>query len=263
MDAGSTTIRWNWSRCRPSASARIALMTSPWLQASHTASGPSFAFHSRTAATARAWVCASPSPSGPGNTAAEGCCWTTFQSGCLARSLIARPVQSPYRASPRRSSDRSSSFRPATTAAAVSWQRSSGLLTTAVSGTGANLAATASACARPFSSSRTPGVHPASTPPALAVVRPWRRRITVVTARSLGVRAAQLGAALRRRWAPAWEHAAVLTIRPPLVYRVVLGAAGVVGLGVVLLPGVVFTAMDRDLVGITFFALFAAVWSLL
>ena len=55
----------------------------------------------------------------------------------------------------------------------------------------------------------------------------------------------------------------MLTIRPPLVYRVALGAAGVVGLGVVLLPGVVFTAMDRDLVGITFFALFAVVWSLL
>ena len=28
-DAGSTTSRWNWSRCRPSASASTALMTSP------------------------------------------------------------------------------------------------------------------------------------------------------------------------------------------------------------------------------------------
>ena len=31
------------------------MITSPWLQASQTASGPSLAFHSRTAATARAW----------------------------------------------------------------------------------------------------------------------------------------------------------------------------------------------------------------
>ena len=38
--AGSTTIRWNWSRCMPSASARIALITSPWLTASQTASAP-------------------------------------------------------------------------------------------------------------------------------------------------------------------------------------------------------------------------------
>ena len=45
--AGSTTIRWNWSRCRPSASARIALMTSPWVQASQVASGPELARSSR------------------------------------------------------------------------------------------------------------------------------------------------------------------------------------------------------------------------
>ena len=95
IEAGSTTIRWNWSRCRPSASARMALITSPWLQASQTASGPSVAFQARTAATARAWVWASPSPSGPGNTAAEGCCCTTLQSGSLTSSLIVRPVQSP------------------------------------------------------------------------------------------------------------------------------------------------------------------------
>ena len=31
-------MRWNWSRCSPSASARIALITSPWLQATQTAS---------------------------------------------------------------------------------------------------------------------------------------------------------------------------------------------------------------------------------
>src|SRR3712207_2081594 len=109
-------------------------MTSPWLQASQTASGPRVAFHSRTAATARACVCASPSPSGPGKTAADGCCWTTFHSGSLASSLSGRPVQSPYLASPNRSSVRSSSGRPSSTAEAVCRQRSSGLLTTAASG---------------------------------------------------------------------------------------------------------------------------------
>ena len=48
-----------------------------------------------SAATARACIWASPSPSGPGNTAADGCCCTTFHRGCLVSSLIVRPVQSP------------------------------------------------------------------------------------------------------------------------------------------------------------------------
>src|SRR3954469_18604667 len=178
-------MRWNWSRCRPRASARIALITSPWLQASQTAFGPSLAFHSRTAATARACVCASPSPSGPGKTAADGCCCTTFQSGSLTSSLMVRPVQSPYRASPSRSSDCTSRSRPAATASAVCRQRSSGLLTSAASGTLASRSATACAWACPASSSCTPGVQPARTPPVFAVVRPCRRSTTVVTGPSL------------------------------------------------------------------------------
>src|SRR3954452_12996602 len=169
----------------PNASASTALITSPWLQASHTASGPSLAFHSRTAATARACVCASPSPSGPGKTAADGCCCTTFQSGSLTSSLMVRPVQSPYRASPSRSSDCTSSSRPPAIASAVCRQRSRGLLTIAASGTLASRSPTAWTWAVPFSSSCTPGVQPARTPPVLAVVRPWRRSRTVVTGRSL------------------------------------------------------------------------------
>ncbi len=39
----------------------------------------------------------------------------------------------------------------------------------------------AATCAAPVSSSWTPGVQPARTPPVLAVVRPCRSRITVVT----------------------------------------------------------------------------------
>ena len=37
---GRRGCRWNRSRCMPSASARIALITSPWLTATQTASGP-------------------------------------------------------------------------------------------------------------------------------------------------------------------------------------------------------------------------------
>ena len=77
------------------ASATTALMTSPWEQASQVASGPSRAFQSRTAATARACVSRSGSPSGPGNVTADGWAWTTFHSGSLASSLSGRPVQSP------------------------------------------------------------------------------------------------------------------------------------------------------------------------
>ena len=45
--------------------------------------------------TARAWVSRSGSPSGPGNTAADGWACTIFHSGSLTSSLIGRPVQSP------------------------------------------------------------------------------------------------------------------------------------------------------------------------
>ena len=40
MTPGRPTIRWNRSRCRPIASATMALITSPWLHARTTASGP-------------------------------------------------------------------------------------------------------------------------------------------------------------------------------------------------------------------------------
>ena len=70
----------------------IALITSPCEQATHTASSPRVASHSRTAVTARADMSLSASPFG--NRTADGCVCTTFQSGSLARSLIAltRPV---------------------------------------------------------------------------------------------------------------------------------------------------------------------------
>ena len=60
----------------------------------------------------------------------------------------------------------------AASAAAVAWQRSSGLETTATRGTGASRAARACTWARPASSSTTPGVRPARRPEALAAVRP-------------------------------------------------------------------------------------------
>src|SRR5450759_3397193 len=65
-------------------------------------------------------------------------------------------------------------------AAAVCWQRSSGLATTAVRGSGASRAATASAWARPRSSRASPAVQPAKTGPVIAV-RPCRTSRTVVT----------------------------------------------------------------------------------
>jgi hypothetical protein len=77
------------------ASARIALMTSPWLTTAYTASSPSAAFHSRTADTDRACIPAIDSPSAPGNTAALGCVWTTFHIGSFVRVLRAAPVHSP------------------------------------------------------------------------------------------------------------------------------------------------------------------------
>ena len=89
------TIRWNRSRWMPSASATTALITSPCEQASQVASGPSLAFHSRTAAIARAWVSRNDSPCSPGNVAALGWVCTIFHSGSLASFFSSLPVQSP------------------------------------------------------------------------------------------------------------------------------------------------------------------------
>ena len=72
-------------------------MTSPWLTATHTASGPCsasiFASHRRTAATARADISAIDSPSG--NCAADGCACTVFHIGSFASVFSSRPVQEP------------------------------------------------------------------------------------------------------------------------------------------------------------------------
>src|SRR5680860_620586 len=72
----------------PRASARIALITSPWLTASHTASAPwsasTLASHCLTAATLRDIICAIDSP--PGKLAAAGWACTVFHSGCFARA---------------------------------------------------------------------------------------------------------------------------------------------------------------------------------
>ena len=81
----------------PSASATIALITSPWLHASTIASAPCSAVArasaARIAATARADIAAIASP--PGKTAADGCAWTTFHSGSFASVLSGWPDQSP------------------------------------------------------------------------------------------------------------------------------------------------------------------------
>ena len=73
----------------PRASARIALSTSPWETASHTAFSPlsasTAASRSRIADTARADISGSDSPSG--NRAPEGWVCTVRQSFSLASFL--------------------------------------------------------------------------------------------------------------------------------------------------------------------------------
>ena len=139
-------------------------MMSPWLQASQTASGPADAAirasHSRTAAP-------------PGLRAGQR---LPLRAGEHRRGrvglhdlpqrvlgqLLERPAGPVAVPAPRPAGRRPSHrrLRPAGTAAAVSTQRSSGLVTTAASGTGASRSATAAACARPRSSRCTPGVRP-------------------------------------------------------------------------------------------------------
>ena len=67
-------------------------------------------------------------------------------------------------------------------ARAVCAHRSRGLATTAATGTAATRSPVRAACSRPWSSRLTPGVRPASSPVALAVVRPCRTRSTVAMA---------------------------------------------------------------------------------
>src|SRR5689334_13806571 len=74
----------------------------------------------------------------------------------------------------------------AATARAVSWQRSSGLLTRSARGTTASRSPARSAWVRPRSSRWTPAVRPARVPEALAEVRPCRSRIRVAMAPSVG-----------------------------------------------------------------------------
>ena len=172
-EAGSTTIRWNRSRCRPSASARIALITSPWLQASQTASGP---------APRRPWrpTPGRPRPRGPGSGPAPPPRPGEHRrrrvllhhlpqrfldqllerpAGPVAVARLAQPVVRLHRRS-----------RPAARASAVCRQRSSGLVTTAASGTGASRSATAAAWRAAALVQVHPRVCPASTGPVFAVV---------------------------------------------------------------------------------------------
>ena len=121
------------------------------------------------------------SPSGPGNVTALGWACTTRQSFSSASFFSGWPVQSPYRHSPTRSSVTiCRPSRPCAIAAAVCWQRSSGLVTMASSGSGASRAASAAAWATPRSSSGIPGVQPVSSSPVDAV-SPCRTSKTVVT----------------------------------------------------------------------------------
>ena len=91
--------------------------------------------------------------------------------------------------SPRSEATRTADVWLTVWARAMAWavclQRSSGLETTAASGTTASRAAAFSAWVVPVSSSRTPGVRPASTPLTFADVRPCRTRITVATSARL------------------------------------------------------------------------------
>ena len=73
------------------------MITSPWLTATQTASGPcsasTRASQRRAAATARADMSAIDSPSG--KTAADGCICTVRHIGSLARVFSSCPVQDP------------------------------------------------------------------------------------------------------------------------------------------------------------------------
>ena len=104
----------------------------------------------------------------------------------------ARAVRWPVRAAAgrpsRRSRPRRAGRRPrrsgplaAASGASVCWQRSSGEETMRSIATSASRSAMPVACDRPVSSRLMPGVRPASTPEVLAVDRPCRSRITVVT----------------------------------------------------------------------------------
>ena len=137
--AGSTTMRWNWSRCMPSASASTALMTSPCETTTYTASSPRRGVPlADRASTARACMSRIASPPSPGNVIADGWACTTFHSGSLASffSSPPGPVAVAHLADALVDVPRDTASRPASSRSAVSWQRCSGLVTTAGSGTG-------------------------------------------------------------------------------------------------------------------------------
>ena len=97
---GSTAMRWNASRCRPSASAMIALMTSPCETTAYIGVGAVRGGQPRVPVAhggdrARGHRRPSTRRPRPGKTAALGCACTTFQSGSLARVFSGWLVQSP------------------------------------------------------------------------------------------------------------------------------------------------------------------------
>ena len=149
--AGSTTSRWNWSRCMPERVGEDRLddvaVRDDGVHA-RPSSEPR-AFQSRTASTARACMARIDSPPSPGNVIADGCDWTTFHSGSLASfvSSCARPVAVAHLARSGRRRARGTSSRPSSSGRSVSWQRCSGLVTTAASGTPASRPASAATCA--------------------------------------------------------------------------------------------------------------------
>ena len=114
----------------------------------------------------------------------SGAACTTFHSGSFEQRLERLPGPVAVAALPDPLVDlerRRAGRGAARIASAVSRVRSSGLVTTAASGSAATRAAIAAACSRPSSSRWTPGVQPASSPVAFASVRPWRTSSTVVT----------------------------------------------------------------------------------
>ena len=182
IEAGSATIRWNPSRCAPRASARTDLMTSPCVQATHTTSRPcssaSRASCSRTAATARAWTCARPSPREhrggrvllhdlPQRFLEQD---LQLATGPLAVVDLDQPIVPPRGQAPARGERFHGLLAPHE-------RRMHDLLDGHV---GEPATRCACACSRPRSSSSTPGDRPASVCAVFEVDRPWRSSTTVI-----------------------------------------------------------------------------------
>ena len=171
----------------PSASATIALITSPWLTATHIASGAVLRGDRGVPVADRR---RRPGLHVAHRLAAREGDATRVALHDLPQRLLGQllelptgPVAVPALGQPLVELDVERRTRvPRPSASAVCRQRSSGLDTTAASGSTASPGrGRRPPAAAPTSSSWTPGVRPASTPAVLAVERPCRTRRTVAT----------------------------------------------------------------------------------